>query len=419
MKPSNSILLNKPLEFPIEVIKVEGVPTILAGGIPVVPINVVIQKRQREGATTESLERYVCAATLYLEFAAHLNRSLIEITNEEFVLFKEALQGHHFQEATGNIVRLSGKRIDRTSDLMITLMYSLATDIEEIYGVQFDWRRYQGKPRELVDSIRALNGFWSPKGLRRAHRLRWRPKKVLGLPDDQFILLLKAAYERWGDMVADGDIAYAPDPESQRGALFYRNAAILLILRFEGGRRSEVSCIEFDDVDQTHARLYLVTKGHGGVNGERLPVVLFPAVYDVIWHYVTRFRPVVNDPSEEEKQLIFLSHSVQNYGRSISAQSVRKMLDALRPALSSPWDKLLSPHMLRHSYAYDIQRFLGEAGLTVNMRHSSPRSSAPYAAGLTVYADELLKSANSKVRQMLAQVGLNPDERKLSGHENA
>lgn len=398
--------VNRTLRLPVGAIKVEGVPKIVAGGMPVVPLNVALAQRLDEGATLVSLDTYVRAGKLYVEFAAHLGRSLVDVSNDDFAVFKGALQGQPFRDASGEEVRLSGDRDKRTSDLMITLMYSLASQMEELYKVQFDWRRHQGISRELAESIIALGGVRSQKGLRRAHRIKWRPKKVLGLPDEQFERLLKAAYEQWGDYISKGDVAYAEDPEAQRGALFYRNSALLLIMRYGGGRRGEVPVIEFDDIDRKKSRLYLVTKGHGGPDGERLPVVLFPAVYGVIWHYVTKYRPLTEDPTEVERRRVFLSHSTRNYGRYITAQSVRKMLDALRPSLEPPWDKLLTPHTLRHSFAYDLQCLLSEAGVTTNMRHASSLSAMPYRGGVEVYADELITSATVKLEGVLRQAGL-------------
>jgi hypothetical protein len=77
----------------------------------------------------------------------------------------------------------------------------------------------------------------------------------VGLPDTQFVCLLQAAYERWGNVVADGDVAWAAHPEAQRGALFFRNLALLLILRCAGGRRSEVVQVRLQDVDRTASLL--------------------------------------------------------------------------------------------------------------------------------------------------------------------
>lgn len=407
LEPNASLSI--PLKPPVKVWKMNGLPKIMAGGMPVIPINVALQQRRDlKDATADSLNTYARAAKLYVEFAAHLHRSILDITNDDFKLFRKALQGQSFQDASGNLVRLSTNGGNRTADLMITLMYSIAIDVEELYRVRFDWRRYRGFPNEVISYLIEVGIFTPPKGVRREHSIKWRPRKIYGLPDDQFDNLLCAAFEKWGDSIPDGDVAFAKDPERQRGALFYRNAAMLLLERYGGARRSEVSTVELDDIDRQNSKLYLVTKGHRGVNEQRLPVILFPAVYDILWSYVTRFRPVTDDQTEKDRRSVFLSHSVVNYGHCVSAQTVRKMLEVLRESLEPPWNKILTPHTLRHSFAYDLQRYLSGVGVTVNMRHMSPQSAGPYAAGVEVFADDLLAPVNAKLEQLLSRIKLGP-----------
>lgn len=367
------------------------------------PINLVLQQRQREtGATHSSLETYARAARLYVEFCAQRGQSLIGITNEEFKWFKEALLGHPFLGADGGYVRLSGQRGERTGDLMLTLLYSLAADIMERYNTTFDWVRYKGMSDQLIETIRELRLPVRMRtfGLRRTHRISYTPKKILGLPNDQFVRLLTAAGERWFDIIADGDVAFAKPPESQRGALFWRNIALLMVLRCAGSRRSEVVQLRVKDIDRKESLIYLATKRHR----ERLPVLLYPWVGDLIFHYITKFRPIVSS-SLENQRAVFLSHSVQNYGERISGQSVRAIIDVLRPALDPPWNEQLTPHMLRHSFGYDLQKLSGPAANVTNMRHASSRSSAPYQGGPEVFADELLEPGNKMIQGFLAQAG--------------
>lgn len=344
-----SATLSEPLRLPVEIIQVDGLPKVMAGNLPVTPLNAVLKaKRDERGATEASLETYAHAGRLYVEFAAHRGRSLIDVTNEEFRWFTQALKGEHFRDAAGEQRRLTGDRVRRTADKIIALMYSMAADIQELYGVRFDWYRYRGVPIELVDLVRAKRGKSSRGLFQRAHRVPFTPKKVLGLPDEEFERLIRAAYEKWGGAVVDGDVAFAEDPESQRGALFYRNLVILLVLRLEGGRRGELPFITLGDVNREKRLIYLVTKGHGGPDGNRLPVLLHPLVESAIWFYVIRFRPTTTENSVKGYPIL-VSHSTRNYGERISAQCVRKAVDALRDALTPPWDELVSPHPLRHS----------------------------------------------------------------------
>src|SRR5260370_19290108 len=145
-------------------------------------------------------------------------------------------------------------------------------------------------------------------GFRRTHSIRWTPRKIMGLPDDQFIQLLRAAWDRWGSQIADGDAAYADHPEAQRGALFYRNLAMLMFFRYTGSRRSDVVQITLQDMDRAKSVIHLTTKGHKGTAERRLPVLLFPWVSDVIWMYLTRFRPIVHDAPRADPHFLFLSH---------------------------------------------------------------------------------------------------------------
>ncbi|MDQ3802756.1 MAG: site-specific integrase [Acidobacteriota bacterium] len=404
-----SISVSFTLKLPVRVLKLGGASKLMAGGVPVTPVNAALVRRQRDrGATMQSLEAYLRAVRLYVEFGAHLGRSIIDVTDAEFNCFKDALQGLPFRNSSGEWVRLGGKRErgKRTADLMLSLLYSLAGDIETLYRVRFDWRRYVWTP-DTLDSRTAelflLSSRFKPLG--RVHTIKWIKPKVLGLPDDQFAKMLQAAHDRWGGVVTDGDVAFAPDPEAQRGALFYRNVAILLVLRYEGGRRSEVVHLTLSDLDLANSVIRLVTKGRGGEHGERLPVVLLPHVRDFVLHYANRYRPAPRGGAEKGRA-VFRSHSVRNYGEPISPQTVRAVIGVLRPALDPPWDEIASPHVLRHSFAYDLQKHGGPLAVTANMRHSSIESSEPYAARAENFAEELLAGADSKLEEMFAMAGL-------------
>lgn len=406
MTPALSITLTERLKLPVETVEVDGLPKLLAGNVPVTPLNIIFKwKRERRGATQSSLSSYARAGKLYVEFAAHRGRSLVDITNEEFRWFTQALQGRHFLDENGRQQLLGGARGPRTADTMIALLYSLAADLQEIYQIRFDWHRYRGVSNDLVELVRARGGKKGSNVFRRVHRIPYTPRKILPLPDEEFERLLLAARDMWGDTIADGDMAFADDPAAQCGALFYRNLGILLTLRFEGARRSEPLYITLDDVDRQNSRLYLVTKGHGGAGGEKLPVLLHPWVEGAIWVYVTKYRPVTAENSVKGYP-VFVSHSTRNYGERISAQTVRKVIDALRDSLTPPWYKLVSPHALRHSFARDLQVHGGETAAMINMRHASVESLTPYSAGPEVFADELLESGETQLTRLLLEFGI-------------
>lgn len=401
--------LHIPLKHPVNIIRINNCPKIIAGGIPVTPINVVLERRQRlKGASDDSLNAYTRAGRLYTEYCAHLGRSIMDISDTDFSNFKGALTGTAFVDAHGQTVRIvsTRKRGERTADLMISLLYSIAKDIEELYMENFDWLRYGPARHQLAGSM-----FTRDMPIRlitssRSHHIKWTKNKIVAIPDDQFALMIDGARELWDNTITDGDVAYAEDSDSQRGALFYRNVAILFLLRYEGCRRREPTFIEFGDVRRDESKLYLVTKGHGGEFGERLPVLLFPFVDELIWRYVVRFRPVPSGLHKNESQRIFLSHSVRNYGQAITHGTVRKIVDALRGRLDPPWDERVTPHTLRHAFARDLQKHGGPISLTVNMRHKHLNSSEPYMAGVEAFSAELLQASEAELKEFLLKVGL-------------
>ncbi len=123
MDIETKLSLRLPLQLPIRVRILDDLPKLLAGGLPITPINLVLKQKQRErGATLGSLDTYVRAAHLYLESCAHRQQSLVGVSNEEFIWFKHALLGDPFPSASGPLVTLSGKRGRRTADLMLTLL---------------------------------------------------------------------------------------------------------------------------------------------------------------------------------------------------------------------------------------------------------------------------------------------------------
>jgi len=152
------------------------------------------------------------------------------------------------------------------------------------------------------------------------------------------------------------------------------------------------------DIDRTRHLLYLVTKGH---HGQKLPVVLYEPVEQAIWLYVTRFRPCMATTPPEEQDAIFLSHSVRNYGRSLTAESVRALIDTLRGALDPPWNEQLTPHMLRHAFGYELQKIGGPYLVTANMRHASLHSGEAYAGGAEVFVDDILATGNARILQLI------------------
>ncbi|PYS76455.1 MAG: hypothetical protein DMF66_14660 [Acidobacteria bacterium] len=412
MIPALSVTLREPLILPVEIIEVDGLPKIIAGNVPVTPLNVVLKTKAEDGATKASVDTYARAGRLFSEFAAHRGRALTDVTDAEFTWFKQALQGHPFPDAHNRQQSLSGRRNAGTADTTIALLYSIAADLKDIYGVRLDWHRYRGVPTELVEIVRAAGGNRRARIFRRAHRVPHTPPKVLPLPQTEFEKMIVAAHKRWGNIVVAGDMAHSQDPSRQKGALFCRNVGILFSMRFGGARRSEPAFITLDDVDREQSLLWLVTKGHGGEKGERLPVVLNPLLEKLIWLYVTRYRPVTEENSVKGYP-VFVSHGTANYGRRISSECVRKIVDVLSPALTPPWDELVTPHTMRHRYSVDLQQHTNEAGTVINMRHASFASLARYRAAAADFVEKLTATADEKLAGFLLTLGLNVADIKL------
>jgi integrase len=392
--------------LPVWIRWVDGLPKILAGGVPVVPFNAALRHRARhEGATRKSLAAYARAAALYTTYCAHQWAGLLDVANDEFPSFVDGLLGLKFRDASGHLVCLDGHaRSRRSADLYLALLYSLAGDVAHLYGISFDWRRY----RRLFgsgDGLTAVARAHLVTGLgQRTHRIRYAQRKVVGLPDEELDKMLRRATELWRDYLAPGDRRFALEPERQRGALLRRNIAILLCMRYAGARRSEIAPIRIDDVDRQGHHLVLQTKGHRKGDIEYLPVILYEEVAEQLWTYFTDYRPVVS--STTDQGFLFLSHGVRDYGQPVTDSAIREIFDRLRPALSPRWSKQATPHTLRHACAYELQGRVSPDVIMAQMRHRVTRSLDPYRASALVFADQLLPAVSGSVREMMVRVGL-------------
>jgi integrase len=380
--------LDAPLRTPISTWVDGDLTRVLSAGIPVTPINLALGARLSGGASRASVRSYAYSAALFARFLASRRLSLSETTNADFDAFVGALTGAPYADADGATVTLPGQRSPRTANNIVSRLYGLFGDISDRYDIEFAWREYRAIERRgwRTDFERP-----APRE-RRRHGYRTVTRDPLGLPDEQLANGLGLAHDLWGESIADGDRAYAVDPEEQRGALLWRNLAILFLMRFAGARRAEVSPLDIADVHRDIGELQLVTKGR---HGARERVVLVPSLANSIAKYVFEFRPITGITKagfpaiEPDGEAVFLSHSVANYGQRISDETVRLVVEDLRPALDEPWRSQFTPHKLRHAFAYDLQRFVGPLGLSANMRHRSAMSADAYRAAASQWATEL------------------------------
>jgi len=131
-----------PLQPPVHLLRIASLPKLVAGEVPVLPINLILaRKKQFQCAPDTTLLALVHAAQYYVEFCALRHSGLLDIAHEEFTTFKNALLGEPFRDAEGHLVYLSGSRnrSRRRVDHILQLLYGLAADISEVYGDTFDW----------------------------------------------------------------------------------------------------------------------------------------------------------------------------------------------------------------------------------------------------------------------------------------
>src|SRR5438876_968557 len=88
--------------LPVWILWVDGLPKILAGGVPVVPFNTALRHRARhDGATRKSLAAYARAAALYTTYCVHQRVGLLDVANDEFPSFVDGLLGLRFRNGSG------------------------------------------------------------------------------------------------------------------------------------------------------------------------------------------------------------------------------------------------------------------------------------------------------------------------------
>jgi hypothetical protein len=94
--------------LPVWIRWVDGLPKILAGGVPIVVFNTALRHRARhDGATRKSLAAYGRAGALYATYCAHQGVGLLDIANDEFPSFVDGLLGLKFRNVGENSFTLT------------------------------------------------------------------------------------------------------------------------------------------------------------------------------------------------------------------------------------------------------------------------------------------------------------------------
>jgi len=380
-------------------------PVITAGRVPLFPVNDALRRRQEfDGSTRASLKPYGRAWHMYAEFCAHRGLGMLEVADTEFRGFIHAIRGNPLVGLDGTSVTIAARR-DRAADHAVSLLYSIAEDIQASEDCTFPWCRYRVTRVEgrSLGPLGPCRPDARPR-MRRVHKVKWAERQKVGLPDDQFAMLISACHDRWADVIATGDRAFAEDPEDLRGALYWRNLGLLLLARYGGARRSEAPAANLQDIDTANDLMKLATKGHRhGDEDPLMDVPLLGVVRAVLFTYATRYRPVTAD----EPDALFLSHERSSYGRRISDETIRKVVDTLRRVLDPPWNRELAPHLLRHSWGYDVQLTTkSDLAVQVAMRHRSTASARPYRANALMWAKEIIAAGSPLLEAMFCKAGV-------------
>src|SRR5260370_17257679 len=144
MQPMRSLTM--ALQPPVQMLRIDSMPKLVAGGAPVLPINLILNRKKRfQLAPDTTLDSIANAAQYYVEFCAHRGYGLLDVSHEEFTTFQNALLGEPFKNAEGTLVYLSGSRnrSGRRVDHIIQLLYGIAADITEVYGETFYLQPYK------------------------------------------------------------------------------------------------------------------------------------------------------------------------------------------------------------------------------------------------------------------------------------
>ena len=81
--------LTMALQPPVPVLKIDSIPKLVAGGLPVLPINFIFtRKRQFQSTPDTTLASLASPARYYFEFCAHRRYGLLDVAHEEFTAFK-------------------------------------------------------------------------------------------------------------------------------------------------------------------------------------------------------------------------------------------------------------------------------------------------------------------------------------------
>ena len=217
--------------------------------------------------------------------------------------------------------------------------------------------RRQVKRSTAARKLAAVRSFF--RYLKRQGKISENPTLGVSTPRQERRLPKQLSVEEMSHLLE------MPDDSTALGA---RDAAILELLYATGVRVSELTALDFDDLDLSEGMMRVMGKGRK----ERMVPVGSKAVASL--KVYLRRRAELEPRPGSGKEALFLNFR----GRRLNVRSVRRILNqALESAAIA---RKVSPHTLRHSFAThlldagadlrSIQELLGHASLSTTQRYT-------------------------------------------------
>jgi len=217
--------------------------------------------------------------------------------------------------------------------------------------------RREAKRSTVARKLAAIRSFF--RYLKRQGKIAVNPGKAVATPRQERRLPKQLSVDEMAHLVE------MPDDSAPLGA---RDRAILELLYATGVRVSELTSLDFDDLDLGEAVMRVRGKGRK----ERMVPVGSKAVAAVRWYL--RKRGDLEPRPGSGKEALFLNFR----GTRLNVRSVRRIVN--RYIHECAIARKVSPHTLRHSFAThlldagadlrSIQELLGHASLSTTQKYT-------------------------------------------------
>ncbi len=217
--------------------------------------------------------------------------------------------------------------------------------------------RRQVKRSTAARKLAAVRSFF--RYLKRQGRIASNPTLGVSTPKQERRLPRQLSVDEMSHLLE------MPDDSTALGA---RDRAILELLYATGVRVSELTSLDFDDVDLSEGMMRVLGKGRK----ERMVPVGSKAI-QALKKYLRR-RCELEPKAGSGKEALFLNFR----GKRLNVRSVRRLLNQALEAAAIV--RKVSPHTLRHSFAThlldagadlrSIQELLGHASLSTTQRYT-------------------------------------------------